>query len=902
MLKCPKCAAENLPESRFCSSCAHPLVSPSQKPAATVTAVEDFKAPADLPRVARISSSDSVPAGGFTPGMILADRYRIIGLLGRGGMGEVYRADDLKLGQPVALKFLPPKFAQDPVRRERFFAEVRITRQLSHPNICRVYDIGEFDGRHFLSMEFIDGEDLASLLKRIGHLTNEKTLDIARQLAAGLAAAHEHGVLHRDLKPANIMIDGHGRVRITDFGLAVAVEDESQAIEIAGTPAYMAPEQLAGIGATVRSDIYSLGLILYEIYTGKRAFTASTLAELREQKETYTPRAPSEIREGVDPVVERLIRRCMERDPNTRPASVAQLVLALPGGDPLAAAIAAGETPSPEMVAESGGKEGLRPAVAWSLLAFIIVGIIAVMAINDRFMLHRRIPFEKPPDVLVDDAREIIRKAGYTEKSADSAYGFVLNSDLIDSIEESDQADRWERLDSNALLFWYRQSPYPLDAPFLNMEATGFGLVSFDNPPIQFSGEVLVVLNTEGRLVSLRAIAPQDVESSGPAAPAPDWDSLLAEAGIDPSQREEVNPEYNPQSYADSRAAWKILDPKGSGKRIEAAAYRGKPVSFEFHGPAGWAPRNAPVSSNDSFAILLLLFNSVGIVGFFFARRNLRLGRGDRRSAIRLAIFAGILFYLFANLAAHHNLNAHEVILNYEFASAGIAIGVGGWLLYMALEPFVRRRWPQVLVSWTRLISGDWNDPLVARDLLIGVATGVLILLINHTGVHLIPWWFEHPHQLSGASYPGILGMRFAMYVFLIYLFLGVVFAVMDVSILFFLRVLLKRQVVAVIFYVLFWAVFSSTNQFQWSLATFATQVVINAVWVFIMMRFGLIALAVALFVWMFCSVFPLTLDVSAWYIEHSCAVLAVFAAVVLYAFRKSLGGRPLIAPSRLDD
>ena len=283
-------------------------------------------------------------------------------------MGEVYRADDLKLGQPVALKFLPPKLADDPVRRERFFAEVRITRQLSHPNICRVYDIGEIDGRHFLSMEFIDGEDLASLLKRIGHLTNEKALDIARQLVAGLAAAHERGVLHRDLKPANIMLDGHGRVRITDFGLAIAVEDETQAAEIAGTPAYMVPEQLAGKGATVRSDMYSLGLVLYEIYTGKKAFTATTLAELREQKETYTPRAISEMREGMDPVVERLIRRCMERDPNARPASVAQLALALPGGDSLAAALAAGETPSPEMVAASGSKEGFRPAVAWALL------------------------------------------------------------------------------------------------------------------------------------------------------------------------------------------------------------------------------------------------------------------------------------------------------------------------------------------------------------------------------------------------------------------------------------------------------------------------------------------------------------------------------------------------------
>ena len=180
--------------------------------------------------------------------MILAGRYRVIGLLGRGGMGEVYRADDLKLGQPVALKFLPKALASDPVRRERFFAEVRITRQLSHPNICRVYDIAEIDEQHFLSMEYIDGEDLASLLKRIGYLSNEKALDIARQLAAGLAAAHEKGVLHRDLKPANIMIDGHGRVRITDFGLAVAIGEEAEAARDSGHARVHGPRTVRGQG------------------------------------------------------------------------------------------------------------------------------------------------------------------------------------------------------------------------------------------------------------------------------------------------------------------------------------------------------------------------------------------------------------------------------------------------------------------------------------------------------------------------------------------------------------------------------------------------------------------------------------------------------------------------------
>src|SRR6185503_10346091 len=150
----------------------------------------------------------------------LAGRYRIVALAGRGGMGEVYRAEDLTLGQPVALKFLPPDVARDPDRLARFHQEVRVARQVSHPSVCRVYDIGEADGQHFLSMEYVDGEDLASLMRRIGRLPSSKALELARQLCAGLAAAHDRGVLHRDLKPANVMIDGRGRVRIADFGLA----------------------------------------------------------------------------------------------------------------------------------------------------------------------------------------------------------------------------------------------------------------------------------------------------------------------------------------------------------------------------------------------------------------------------------------------------------------------------------------------------------------------------------------------------------------------------------------------------------------------------------------------------------------------------------------------------------
>src|SRR6516225_8394971 len=152
------------------------------------------------------------PAERFAPGTLLAGRYRLVAALGRGGMGEVYRADDLTLDQPVALKFLPPHLADDADRLTRFRKEVAIARRVSHPNVCRVYDLAEVDNQPFLTMEYVDGEDLASLLRRIGRVPEDKALQFARQLCAGVSAAHERGVLHRDLKPANVLLDGRGKV------------------------------------------------------------------------------------------------------------------------------------------------------------------------------------------------------------------------------------------------------------------------------------------------------------------------------------------------------------------------------------------------------------------------------------------------------------------------------------------------------------------------------------------------------------------------------------------------------------------------------------------------------------------------------------------------------------------
>ncbi len=300
-MTCPSCHQEIPEDATSCPSCHFSFGDETRR--LTPGAADGTRLL--IPPTIASPSYDSIDNARFVPGMVLAGRYRIVGLLGKGGMGEVYRADDLKLSQPVALKFLPDHLMTDGAALARFHREVRIARQVSHHNVCRVYDIGEIDGRHYLSMEFIKGEELSSLLRRIGHLPADKANEISRQLCAGLAAAHNQGVLHRDLKPANVMIDENGNVRLTDFGIAGLVEDIRGEDVRAGTPAYMSPEQLAGGELTVKSDLYSLGLVIYEIFTGKKAFDAPTLPQLLNLRQSdTTPTSPPALVATPDGFVE----------------------------------------------------------------------------------------------------------------------------------------------------------------------------------------------------------------------------------------------------------------------------------------------------------------------------------------------------------------------------------------------------------------------------------------------------------------------------------------------------------------------------------------------------------------------------------------------------------------------
>jgi tetratricopeptide (TPR) repeat protein len=250
----------------------------------------------------------------FAPGDVLAGRYRMIARIGRGGMGDVWRADDLVLQTPVALKLI---HSTAPEGRARILNEVRLARQITHPAVCRVFDVGEAAGGIFYSMELVEGEDLAALLRRVGRLPSEKVIDIGTQLCAGLTVAHAQGVLHRDLKPANVLIDNQGLVRITDFGIAISSTD-TYTHRLTGTPAYMAPEQLArGTPLSERTDVYALGLVLYELLTGRPAFDRSGATE--------QPPPPSTIVPNVNPQLERVIMQALSLDPRDRPSTAIEM-------------------------------------------------------------------------------------------------------------------------------------------------------------------------------------------------------------------------------------------------------------------------------------------------------------------------------------------------------------------------------------------------------------------------------------------------------------------------------------------------------------------------------------------------------------------------------------------------
>jgi serine/threonine-protein kinase len=840
--------------------------------------------------------------GRFLPGRLVASRYRIIALLGKGGMGEVYRADDLTLGQAVAMKFLPDEAGHDEGLLERFRNEVRMARRVSHPNVCRVYDVGEVDGQTFFTMEYVDGEDLASLLRRIGRLPPDKALDIARHLCAGLAAAHAKGVLHRDLKPANIMLDGRGQVVITDFGLA-GIADDIRGPEVrSGTPAYMSPEQLSGKEVTTRSDIYALGLVLYEVFTGKRAF-AESAAKLVAHGDR-TPSRPSSVVKDLDPIVEKVILRCLEAEPSGRPATALAVAAALPGGDPLAAALAAGETPSPQLVAASGETTGLRPRLAVACLAAILVGLGIGTYLTIRYSALEKLHPDQPPEVLAHKAREIVAQMGYTEKPADTGFAFDYDTDFLNSVEKEKTPPNWDQVIAGRpapLEFWYRQSPKALFASGYRDFLLTPDILSEEDPSTTLSGMVNVKLDARGRLIYFQAIPAQKEDEDKDMAAAPttaqDWTPLLAAADLDVSKLQPTPPQWTSLGAADTRAAWTGVWP-GSTRplRVEAAAWHGKPVFFAMIGDWNkpWrmvAPASKDDTKNHISQILgALLLAAVLVGGALLARRNYRQGRADREGAFSLAVVMFVFQFLIVLCRSHFAADFEMFGILILTVAGGLFVGATVWTIYLAVEPWIRRRWPQAIISWTRLISGQLRDPVVGRDILFGVMLGVVWILIFELSYIPLARVGAAP-PLNSAAY--LLGGRQALGQWLLQIPVSIIVTLQFFFLALGLKVLLRKDWIAAITFV---AIYGGLRYLQSSHPSVDVPVVllVYAILVVIIFRFGLVPLAVGAFTVDMLANVPFTADFSAWYVGSTVLALLSVIALAGWGFYHSLGGEPV--------
>ena len=885
---CQTCQGDLPDGQRFCGRCGADA-GISLAIDATATSIEEGSN-------ATLFELDPETSGRFAAGTVIAERYRIVGLLGRGGMGEVYRADDLKLARPVALKFLPGSLEQDPSRLNRLLNEVRTALSVSHPNVCRVHDVHQEAGRHFITMEFVDGDDLSVLLRRIGRLPSDKALQIARQLCAGLGAAHAAGILHRDLKPANIIIDGRGEVKITDFGLAGLAGGFEGAEVRAGTPAYMSPEQLVSKEVTEASDLYALGLVLYEIYTGKTAYGGTTAAQLAKQRSTL-PTSPSSHITDIDPAVEQVILRCLEHDPKERPGSALAISAALPGGDPLAAALAAGETPAPELVAEAGAVGGLKPVVAWSFLALYSVLFIATIAGSQRYSQVSRANLPKSGEVLQEKAREILVTLGYDDAPRDSVFDFEYNDSFLRHLNDQEPStDPWAPLarpQPSGIFFGYRQSPR-----WISYESAG-AVGNWTSRTIQSSpGDIRLRLDPIGRLVWLDAVPPEVLGETSIDQVV--WELLFNAAGLDLATFVEVEPTWLPPRGFDRQRAWTGVYPDAPtvAIRVEAASHGGRPIAFRIVEPWSRSLQAASSSLADptprgriGSVLGPLMYILALTVAAFLAWRNVRLRRGDRHTAVRFALTLGALrmvWYLLAkHVAAGHEILVFQSHLAWALQRFGLA-----YVYYLAFEPYARKLWPRMLTSWVRFFDGRFRDPLVGRDLLVGLtlaagysAMAFLMVLLAGRGDSSATTL-----QVSGMALESLRGFHGAILGWSVLATVQTLDVFMVIMIIFIFRWVFRRDILTLIPMTLLALLFSSDG----GMMAMVTGVVLGTtIWI-AMFRFGLLAAVVFFLAQGLMMELPLTFNVTAWWAAPTWLMLASWGFVAIWGFRMSLAGLPV--------
>jgi serine/threonine-protein kinase len=818
-------------------------------------------------------------------GTMIASRYRLVALVGRGGMGVVYRAEDVELGQTVALKFINPLLRQQPKAVDFLRREVRIARQITHPNVVRIFDIAISDVEVFISMEFVAGEDLGSLVRRVGPLPPAKVMQIAQQLAAGLAAAHEAGILHRDLKPANVMIDGSGNVRILDFGIAAPLADERSLREAYGTPGFIAPELMAGKEPSRSSDLFAWGLVVYYAAAGM----LPDLQHFQGDQGVDDPLWSTSIGDELATCV----RSCLQSDPARRPKLAHDLLAALSPSDPLREALQAGRTPSPELV---------TAAVSWQPVILMIHGLLAtgvallalIALLADRTLFLSRCGLTKSPEALREIAEQVIARFGHPLPEGPVLTGGTFDTNGLQYVRDHlEIPDVWQKVATGevpAISFSYRHGDPRLPPPALLGE-------SYWGRRIQpLPGTATIRLDGRGKLLSaqIAASVPGELPPSTPLASG----ELFDMAGLPQSQFRETSVYRWPPNFADEVHAWEGPFPADPNKqvRVTAASLDGRVVFFDADQP--WEisqPMEAAIESGRQSSRFVAVRTALWLIAIVLAAglawRHISLGHADWRGAWRVTACVFVLASLDWLCGSRHTfIVAEELTAGFLWLNAIVFCSVIAGVAYLAVEPSARRWWPWSIITIRRLLDGRLADREVWADVLLGLVVGLGSVVLRQL--------CTLSNQLLGLAVSGLndfdlsqnlldnFGLRYRFAVFVSALLMAILESLLLLTLVVSLKRLTKSTLITTVLLIVLLASLAIAGRGITSPIDWLARLLLSSIAAWLLLRCGLLATITALTTFYAVNNTPITLDWSKWYALTGFYVVGIVIAALVVCWR----------------
>ena len=638
----------------------------------------------------------------LSPGTNLGDRFRIVSLIGYGGMGEVYKAYDQKLQESVALKFVDSDY-----RLDSLLNEVKRARRVSHSNVGRVHDLVEFKGHHFLSMEFIEGEDLRQCQSRLGKFSQQSALSLFRQICLGLQAIHRENIVHRDLKPSNLMVDGCGTLRITDFGLAHDSGKIESTDAATGTPAYMAPEQVIEHQISPRSDLYAAGLILYEMLTGIQLLpTRWEEVKTFHENSSVIDRINPDL---IDPSIYRILVFCLAYDPNKRPGCAEDLLKSLPyEPSPLSQAKRDGHVPVPTLINAIPRGNGCQIRTAIGLVLLAVTALVGRhLFLLDNHVLNLR-PVEDAPYGLRAKSQQILSGLGFEKVGPYFREDILIDTPALDRVSKKfpEHLAEWLRIGSPPIVYY---------------------LVQFSETPIPtrdgpVPDSVLVEISPEGFLRRLEAPLELMSKEFDSMAGVPIMDKVFLVSGLDKSAFHESTDRTRESEEVNRQRVWVSNDSQAipisitlqtTGQRFS--------VAINLNGEPTESPPD-PYASAQEIAYFIVCLSLV------LAIRNCWRGSADLSGAARFAVLLGSLGLIHGLTSEAKSSIARGVFSIEVVVRAGALQVFCSCAYYLAAEPLVRRWWPELLISWTKLLYGRWRDPSVGWHLLVGTVLGTVMM------------------------------------------------------------------------------------------------------------------------------------------------------------------------------